>query len=139
MATRAVGGRTNGHLTKDELFAKLTIPEEDYALPGGGTIRLRGLDVQQGAPFASGLGKDGDNADRLKRLCLLGIVDPKLEPEDLEAISGGSLEIVSGIAVAVMRLSGMWPGEAEDFFEQTQQPKVSSSTARKRSGGSRQK
>ena len=138
MAKAAGGARTNGHhLTKDELFSRLAIQEEDYALPSGGTIRIRGLDVQEGAPFVATLGSAGDPADRVKRLCLLGIVEPKLEPEDLEQLSGGSLDTVTGISLAIMRLSGLLPGEAEDPFGVTKPPRASSSTARKSSAGSR--
>ncbi|HLF79654.1 MAG TPA: hypothetical protein VJB57_19405 [Dehalococcoidia bacterium] len=132
---KAAGGARNGHLSKEELFARLVIREEDYAIPGGGTIRIRALNVREGAPFVGTLGKEGDPADRIKRLCLMGIIDPQFEPEDLEQLDGGSLKIISGIALAIMRLSGLL--DDDDPFAATPPPKASSSTARKSSAGSR--
>lgn len=137
MAKDAGGARTNSHLTKDELFTKLAVPEGDYELPTGGTIRIRGLDINEGLVA---LQEAGDDASaRLKRICLLGIIEPKLEPEDLERIGVSSADLVSDIALAIIRLSGMLPEQVSDFLANTPQPSPSSSTARRRSTGSRRR
>ena len=148
---RTAGGARNGtkqreqrdhRLNKDELFQRLAQREEDYQLPaegGGGTIRIRGLNVQEGAPFVAMLSAEGDPGDRLKRLCLLGVIAPPLTLEDLERLNDGALDIVSGIASAIMRLSGLTVGAAEDFSESTKEPKLSTSTVRKPSTGSPQR
>lgn len=145
MADDAGGARQNGHhLTKEELFEKLKLREEDFALPGGGVIRIRGLSVNHGALLLPTVQTEGEItdtifADRCKRVCLAGIVDPPLEPEDLETLGERSANLTSEIAAAIIRLSGVDEKEAKDFFDGTPARSPSSSTARKRSTGSRQK
>ena len=140
MDAQAGGARTNGHLSKEQLFQNLAVREEDYTLPTGGTIRIRGLPVDEGMTAIATMGDEQSAADeRVKRICLLGIVDPKLEPEDMEAMGKLSANALSDVAVAIIRLSGLVTEDVETFLETTRQPKRSSSTARKSSAASRQK
>lgn len=139
MAKDAGGARSNGHLTKEEFFKSTAIKERDFTLPGGGKIRLRGLNVREGAPFVAGLASEGDPVDRMKKLCLMGIIEPKLELEDLERLDDEAVGVVSTIAGAVMQLSGLVGADTADFFDETRESNSSTSTAPKRSTGSRQR
>lgn len=127
MARRAsgAGARTspNGtgpkRLTKDELLAQLKTREEDYELPNGsGTVRLRSVAVKDYATI-EGFGKEGQTEDALKRICLLGIVEPALSPEDLEALTEADIGVATALATRIMQLSGMLPGGAAAFLATT--------------------
>lgn len=139
MAKDAGGARANGHLTKEQLLAALAVREEDYDLAGiegilnFGTIRIRGLNVSDGLPA---LQQQDDPAARLKMICLMGIVEPKLTPEDLDELGECSAELVSNLALRIMQISGMVADEVQAFLPQTGALKRSSSTAPKSSTGS---
>lgn len=135
MVEEAGGARTNGHLTKEQLLQALAVREEDYEIPGFGLVRIRGLNVSEGLPA---LQQQDDPSARLKMICLLGIVDPKLEPEDLDAIGACSAEAVSNLSLRIMAISGMLPKDTDDFLETTGASSPSSSTAPKSSTGSPQ-
>ena len=135
MAKDAGGARSNNHLTKEELLAALAVREEDYEIIGFGLVRIRGLNVSEGLPA---LQQQDDAAARLKMICLLGVVEPKLEPDDLEAIGQCSAEAVSDLALRIMTISGMLPKEGDAFLETTAASKPSLSTVPKSSTGSPQ-
>ncbi len=130
MARTSAGGATKGNLTKDELLAKLRRREKPFELPGGGAIRIQGLSVDDFSAVRSMGEEDTEGSELFKRVCLLGIVEPELTAEDLEALGESDLGSVTAIANAIMQLSGMLDtGEAEDFTSDTQNGKGSSSTA----------
>lgn len=135
MAKDAGGARTNGHLTKEQLLAALAVREEDYEIGGFGSVRIRGLNVSEGLPA---LQKEDDAGARLKMICLLGVVEPKLEPADLDAIGQCSAEAVSDLALRIMTISGMLPKDTDAFLETTEASKPSLSTVPKSSTGSPQ-
>ena len=130
-------GATNGRLSKDQLFEALAVREQDYTLPTGGTIRIRGLSAKDGMAVA-GRDEEEDALARVKRVCRMGIVDPVLDDADLDRLDEMSSNVVSDIAMAILRLSGL-TGQAEDFSEPTPASKASSTTARKSSTGSRRR
>lgn len=130
MAKQGSGAAVKGHLTKDELLAKLRRREKPFDLPGGGSIRIQGLSVDDFSAVRSMGEEDTESSALFKRVCLLGIVEPKLSADDLEALGESDLGAVTAIANEIMRLSGMLDtGEAEDFTKDTQNGKGSSSTA----------
>lgn len=142
MEQAATGGRENGitHLTKDELFEAVKTREEDFQLPSGGIIRLRGVDVNDGLDAIRGAGGETGLADRMKRICLLGIIVPKLDAADLERLGEGSAGVVDKIAIRIMAISGLLDDEdVSGFLPKTQESKASSSTAPKSSAGSRRR
>jgi hypothetical protein len=129
-------GATNGRLTKDQLFAAIAVREQDYALPTGGTIRIRGLSAKNGLAVAGN--EEEDSLSRVKRVCRMGIVDPVLDDADLGRLDEMSSNAVSDMAMAILALSGL-TGQAEGFSEPTPESKASSITARKSSTGSRRR
>ena len=140
MAKQGAGGATNSKpkqfLTKDELLAKLRRREKELDLPksaGGGALRIQGLSVNDFAAVRSMGAEETDSSDLFKRVCLLGIVEPDLSADDLEALGESDLGAITAIANEIMALSGMLDedaaGGAADFFGATRNGKESSSTA----------
>ncbi len=130
MEKQGAGGAKT-HLTKDELLEKLRRREKHLDLPGGlGSICIQGLSVDDFSAVRSMGEEETESADLFKRVCLLGIVDPELSADDLEALGKSDLGAVTAIANEIMQLSGMMDsGDAADFTEDTQKEKESSSTA----------
>ncbi len=130
MAKSGSGAAVKGHLTKDELLAKLRRREKPFELPGGGVIRIQGLSVDDFKAVRSMGEEETEGSDLFKRVCLLGIVEPELSAAELEALGESDLGAVTAIANEIMQLSGMLDtGEAADFTDATQNGKESSSTA----------
>ena len=71
-------GATNGRLTKDQLFEALAVREQDYTLPTGGTIRIRGLSAKDGMAVA---GRDEEEYDYEEKTDLPIKVEEK-KPEE---------------------------------------------------------
>ncbi len=130
MAKQGSGAAVKGHLTKDELLAKLRRREKPFELPGGGVIRIQGLSVNDFSAVRSMGDEETESSDLFKRVCLLGIVEPELSAADLEALGDSDLGAVTAIANAIMQLSGMLEeGAAADFSAAVQNGKESTSTA----------
>lgn len=130
MANKGAGGAVKGNLTKDELLAKLRRREKQFSLPAGGSIRIQGLSVNDFSAVRSMGEEETESSDLFKRVCLLGIVEPELSADDLEALGSSDLGAVTAIATAIMQLSGMLEeGKAADFTAAIQSGKGSSSTA----------
>ncbi len=135
MAAKA-GGAGNHHLTKEELLQQLSVRTEEFALPAGaGTITLQGVPLRL-IQNIQGVDENLDTHEALKRICLIGIREPELSPEDLEALDNSSAGAVNAIANAIMELSAMVGDRAQRFLTPVQEPKRSSTTASKSSEGS---
>ena len=138
MARQGAGGATKPKqfLTKDELLAKLRRREKQLDLPesvGGGRFRIQGLAVDDFKAVRSMGDEETESSDLFKRVCMLGIIEPELTVDDLEALGESDLGAVTAIANEIMRLSGMLAddveGGADGFFGATRNGKGSSSTA----------
>ncbi len=133
MAKRTGGAGKNSkkRLTKDELLAQLATRTEEFQLPeeaGGGTIVLRGLSGSQAFDELKGF-KGEQDMDRIKRLLLLGIVEPELTLEDLSALGNCSAGLLETIGNAINKLSGFYTPGVDAFLALIQQQKESSSSA----------
>lgn len=95
------------YASKEALKVQLTVQEEDYELPDGSFIRLQGLPVDEGMAAMQGEGDETSSAERMKRVCLLGIKEPELGPEDYEDLASMSVGLTVNIVDAIMRLSGL--------------------------------
>lgn len=103
-------------LTKEELLSQMGERRETFSLPNGGKITLRSIDVQSGFDFFGGGSTQQDIADRTKKICLLGIVEPQLSLEDLTALDNARFGIVEKLAQKIMELSGAMGVEAATFL-----------------------
>ena len=100
------------------------LPEE----AGGGTIVLRGLSGSQAFDDLKSL-KGEDDLDRIKRLMLLGIVEPELTLEDVSMLADCSAGLLEQIGNKIMDLSGFAIPGIDAFLALIQQQKESSSSA----------
>ena len=133
---RKAGGAGTKHLTKDELFDKLSVRTEEFELPGGaGTITLQSVPLRH-IRNLTGVDAEMETNEALKRICLVGIRDPELAPEDLDRLDDSNAGAVNVIANRIMELSGMMGDGAAAFLGTTPPPKDSSTTASKSSDGS---
>jgi len=124
---------TKKRLTKDELFERLAPRSEEFELPeeaGGGTILLRGLSGPQGFEQLKGL-DDKDDLERIKRLLMMGIVEPELDLDDVSRLAESSAGLLERIGNRIMDLSGFQMAGLEAFLALIQQQKESSSGASK--------
>lgn len=135
----AAGGQRNGtshQLTKEELLARLACRTEEFELaPGVGTIILQSIPLNQLNAVRS-LDEDTEPHDVLKRICLIGVRDPELGVEDLEAFDQFSAGAIDQIATRIMELSGLMGDRAAAFLHNIPNSKDSSPSASKSSGGS---
>lgn len=123
MARRASGagarGTNNGtpphRLTKEELLAQLRQREEDYEYPGFGTVHIRSIALKEFGVL-QGFTNINERADALKRICLLGVIDPQLEPADLEALAEADVGAVGDLALRIISLSGQNTEAVEAFL-----------------------
>jgi hypothetical protein len=119
MATKAGGVReSKPRLTKDQLLEALRTRRQEYELDGVGTITIESISVDRFAAVQGDLG-DMNTADALKRICLLGVVEPALSPEDLEALGAADVGIINDLANAIMRVSGLVGDKASRFLGST--------------------
>jgi len=119
MATKAGGVReSKPRLTKDQLLDALKTRREEYDLDGVGSVLIESISVDRFAAVQGDLG-DMNTADALKRICLLGVVEPALSPEDLEALGAADVSAINNLANAIMRVSGLVGDEANRFLEST--------------------
>ncbi len=123
--------KSKKRLTRDELLDQLAPRTEEFELPdeaGGGTILLRGLSGSQAFDELKGLDNETD-LERVKRLLLLGIVEPELSLEDLIALGESSAGLLEQIGNRINVLSGFSMPGLDAFLALIQQQKESSSTA----------
>ena len=120
MATKRgpVAPTTNGHrLTKAELLEQMSEQRETFTLPGGGTIVLRSLGTREGVEHFGTTTTDSQTiAERTRKICLLGIVEPPLEPEDLEALETARFGALNQIATKILELTGIVGDGAANFL-----------------------
>lgn len=137
MARKAGGAGTNSHhLTKEELLERLSVRTEEFELPAGaGTITLQSVPLRH-IRNIQGVDEKMETHEALKRICLIGIRDPELSPEDLEALDDCNAGAVNMIANRIMELSGMLGDAAAAFLPPARPSKDSSTTASRSSGAS---
>jgi len=119
MAKGAGGVReSKPRLTKDQLLDALKTRREEYDLDGVGSVLIESISVDRFAAVQGDLG-DMNTADALKRICLLGVVEPALSPEDLEALGASDVSAINNLANAIMRVSGLIGDGASRFLGTT--------------------
>jgi len=119
MAKKAGGARKGEHrLTRDELLAALKTRQQEYNLDGVGTIIIEGVNADDFATATGGVA-DMTDIDAMKRICLIGVVDPVLTPDDLEALGQGKIGLIVDLSQAILRLSGMLQGDPDRFLQST--------------------
>lgn len=141
-------GRSPKYVNKQDFFATLGKVYEDHEIAPGKTIKVRSLGLNE---VAEALRKGAEDiGTAMKRICLLGIVEPELCLDDLEALEKAQGGKVYDIGNAILRLSGIkmpTPREGEtveqavkrefdDFFEATRTPPTSTPSASSTSTGS---
>jgi hypothetical protein len=125
MARNTSGAGKNHRLTKDELLERLSVRTEEFELPAGaGTIIIQGVPLRH-LSVIQGVDENTDTHEALKRICLIGIKEPALGPEDLERLDESSVGTVNFIASRIVELSGMSGDKASAFLPTTQPSKVS--------------
>ena len=114
-------GRSPNYLSKEELFATLGTVYEDHEVAEGKTIKIRSLGFNE---FTEAVRKGiEDIGTAMKRICLLGIVEPELSLDDLETIDKAQGGKVYDIGNAILRLSGITmptPREGETLQQAAQ-------------------
>ena len=121
MATKAGGARSSKpRLTRDQLLEALRTRRQEYELDGVGTVLIESISVDRFAAVQGDLG-DMNTADALKRICLLGVVEPALSPEDLEALGASDVSAINNLANAIMRVSGLVGDGASRFLANTKE------------------
>lgn len=94
-----------------EQFLKAALPEAELDIPDVGTVRVRGLTRAE----ALGLQTIKDDPGALEqRIILLGLVEPALSADDVDAWYGSAPAGLTDLIVdAVSRLSGLGEGAAK--------------------------
>lgn len=100
-------------MDKDLLF-KPRLPEEDYEIPGVGTVRIRGLNRVEAMHVQAANGPEATE----RRIMSLGMVDPTLTEAEVgqwqKASAAGEIEAVS---TKIAELSGMLPGADKEAYK----------------------
>lgn len=120
MATKTggAGKQPQKRLTKDELLQALRTRQEEVEIAGLGTITIESISVDRYAAAQGDLG-ELSSTDALKRICLLGVVDPVLTPEDLDALGASEIGLINGLANRIMRQSGLIGDDTSRFLAPT--------------------
>lgn len=133
MARKGAGGSTptpidegRVFLDREQLFAALTVKTEEFELPGGGKVLLRGLPLEEGMDTMK---QDDSAGTRVRKILLAAIVEPKLDIGDLELLAESSMGLLQEMVDVVLRLSGLGGianqalegalGQADDFLPKT--------------------
>jgi len=116
MATKAGGVReSKPRLTKDQFLEALKTRREEYELDGVGTVLIESISVNRFAAIQSEIGELSPSETN-KRICLLGLVDPVLTPEDLDALGNADMGLVGKLASRIMDIGGVDVKEAQRFL-----------------------
>lgn len=135
MAKARAGGPTKQYLTRDQLLNVLAVKTADLKLPDGSIIKVKGLAAASGIKAFQG--GDEDPVGRMKRIMLLGIVEPQFSEEDIELLGDSSLGVSQQIVDKILELTGMTGSdEPEAFLDEARSSKISSITAPKSSDDS---
>jgi hypothetical protein len=119
MAKEAGGARiSKPRLTKDQLLDALRTRRQEYELDGVGTIIIEGISVDRFAAVQGDVG-DMSTSDALKRICLLGVVEPTLSPEDLEALGAADVGTINELSNAILQVSGLLGDKVARFLANT--------------------
>jgi hypothetical protein len=98
-----------------DLLFKPRLAEEDIEIPGVGTLRIRALNRLEALHVSAAKSE----ADRERRILVIGVVDPTLTEDDVKrwqrASAAGEIEVVS-TRIAV--LSGMAPDSAKEAVKE---------------------
>jgi len=119
MAEKAGGARISKvRLTKEQLLDALKTRREEFEVTGIGSIVIESISVDRYAAAQGDLG-ELSSTDALKRICLLGVVEPVLTPDDLEALGKSDVGFINELANHIMRLSGLIGGDTGRFLTPT--------------------
>jgi len=102
----------DNYVGHDDFMQALKITEEDFAVKGLGTVRIKPLSLSDRAGIQKQhTGKDGqlDVLGMQTAALLAGLVAPKLTADDVEALRNGKPAIIDAITLRVMETSGMDP------------------------------
>jgi len=100
---------TQKTVTFDEVKTAEDLPTEFVEVPEwGGSVLVRGLNVQDGLDL---LGRrKGEPVEDMLDAFISGVVEPKFSDEDKAWLRGKSLQVVSRVNSAFLRLSGLGAG-----------------------------
>ncbi len=93
------------YLSKADFLAGITCKPVDFEVEGLGTIRVRGLSTLESDQI--GKAAKGENIGLMVRTAHAGLVEPKLDESDVDALWQGAPGIINKIAEKVMQLSGI--------------------------------
>lgn len=102
-------------LTREQLATLAPVPEEEVNVPEwGGSIKVRGLTWATQQRLIRQAAEDGDFDEEMFNglLFLHCIVEPELEPEDVEKLMNVSLSAGTKVAEAIERCNGEQEAEA---------------------------
>lgn len=102
------------YVSRDDFLKALTITEEDFEVPGLGTVRIKPLSLSDRAAIQkANTGKDGqlDVLEMQTAALIAGMVEPKLTGDDVTALRAGRPGVIDAITLRVMETSGMEPSE----------------------------
>jgi predicted Zn-dependent peptidase len=97
------------YLSKADFLAAITAEPEDLAVPGVGTVRVRGLTTYEANSLYARYEKD--NAELLVRALLAGLVEPAFTEDDLPALRNAAAGKLAPVAQRIMDLSAMSKSE----------------------------
>jgi len=92
-------------MNKTEFLKAVCGGSFDYELEGFGVVKVKGLSVNEMREVAEQGVKDPYVAALLT--VVYGLVDPKLDPSDVEALGNANTKIVTGLAERISELSGV--------------------------------
>jgi len=107
MAKGAGGVReSKPRLTKDQLLDLLSVRQQEYEIDGLGTVLVQGVAVNRYEQIQA-VDDDPNSMDSVKRICLIGLIEPELTAEDLDALAEKDAGRLAALSNVILDLSGL--------------------------------
>ena len=97
------------YISKKDFLHALSVTEQDFDVPGLGSVRIRALTLAERGVMQKKYikGEGVDNMGMQTELLLKGLVSPRLSEKDVAAIKAGLPGLVDMITLKIMGASGM--------------------------------
>lgn len=105
---------TNGYISASDFIAAITVTPVDLAVPGLGTVQVRGLTLMEMQTLAEAI---NDNPRRAAIQAIsIGLVNPSLEPDQIDQLDqfkAGAVDVINVISSRIFELSAI--GDVEEL------------------------
>lgn len=99
------------YLTKADFLAGITLKPVDFEVDGLGTVQVRGLSIAESTAINDRCGED--NIKKGMEAVVVGMCNPQLSLDDVQALYDGDPRKVSALAVRISELSGSGDEKAQ--------------------------